>query len=119
MEAFLAGLLGDLPVDVEVQWYTPSSRSPSGTPIWHSLERAVSAAYPDGGLVPSLFTGGTDGRYFRYRGIPTYGFGVLSPKMPPATYWSLFHGHDERIDVESLRLSTNAWEQVAVDYLGR
>jgi hypothetical protein len=37
--------------------------------------------------------------------------------MSPQRYWSYFHGHDERIDTESLRLSTRAWEHVAVDYL--
>ena len=30
----------------------------------------------------------------------------------------MFHGDDERVDVESLRLSTEMWEAVAVDLLG-
>lgn len=116
-ELFLSQILADLPVDIAMVSLSQTTLSPPGTPIWHSLERAIQVAYPDGALVPSLFSGGTDGRYFRQRGIPTYGFGVLSRAMPPARYWSLFHGHDERIDLESLRLSTEAWERVAWDYL--
>ena len=30
----------------------------------------------------------------------------------------MFHGDDERVDVESLRLSTELWEAVADDLLG-
>lgn len=116
--AILSEALVGLPVTIESEFSSRTSMSPTDTPMWAVLERAVRAAYPDGGLVPSLFTGGTDGRYFRERGIPAYGFGVLSRAMPPARYWSYFHGHDERIDLESLRLSTEAWEHVAIDYLG-
>ena len=51
-------------------------------------------------------------------GVPVFGFGVLSAALDPATYWSRFHGDDERIDIESLALSTAAWEHVARDVCG-
>jgi len=54
----------------------------------------------------------------RALGVPAFGFGVLSAALDPATYWSRFHGDDERIDIESLRLSTAAWRDVALDFLG-
>jgi acetylornithine deacetylase/succinyl-diaminopimelate desuccinylase-like protein len=28
-----------------------------------------------------------------------------------------FHGHDERVDIESLRLTTELWERVIVDLM--
>ena len=68
-------------------------------------------------MLPTLFTGGTDGRHMRRAGVPTFGFGVLSAQLDPATYWSRFHGKDERIDLASLGLSTAAWEHVALDHL--
>ena len=83
-----------------------------------ALERAVQHAHPGGRLAPTLFTGGTDGRHLRALGVPAFGFGVLSAALDPATYWSRFHGDDERIDIESLRLSTAAWRHVALDFLG-
>jgi hypothetical protein len=33
-------------------------------------------------------------------------------------YGVMFHGDDERVDTESLRLSTEMWEAVATDLLG-
>ena len=75
-------------------------------------------AHPDGRIAPTLFTGATDGRHLRPLGVPVFGFGVLSAALDPATYWSRFHGDDERIDVESLALSTAAWEHVARDVCG-
>ena len=38
-------------------------------------------------------------------------------QITPEQYWSRFHGNDERIDVESLRLSADMWEQLARDFL--
>ena len=73
---------------------------------------------PAAGIAPTLFTGATDGRHLRALGVPAFGFGVLSAAVDPATYWSRFHGDDERIDIESLRLSTDAWQDVALDFLG-
>jgi di/tripeptidase len=35
-----------------------------------------------------------------------------------ATFGSRFHGHDERIDVDSLELATEFWVGIASDLLG-
>ena len=86
--------------------------------MWPALERAVQHAHPGGRIAPTLFTGATDGRHLRALGVPAFGFGVLSAALDPTTYWSRFHGDDERIDIESLRLSTDAWQHVALDFLG-
>ena len=74
----------------------------TSAPIWPALQRAVRRAHPDGRIAPTLFTGATDGRHLRPLGVPVFGFGVLSAALDPATYWSRFHGDDERIDIESL-----------------
>jgi acetylornithine deacetylase/succinyl-diaminopimelate desuccinylase-like protein len=117
VERFARRLLADLPVDVEVLFRTEPNRSPTAAPIWPALQRAVRRAHPDGTIAPTLFTGASDGRHLRQRGVPVFGFGVLSAALDPATYWSRFHGDDERIDLESLELSTAAWEHVARDVL--
>ena len=90
---------------------TPSS-SPTGTTVWNALVDAISVAYPGAEVLPSLVTGGTDARYFRKRGVPSYGAGLLSPHVPMAEFMSRFHGHNERIDVDSLRLTTQLWLDV-------
>ena len=74
-------------------------------------------AHPGGGLAPTLFTGGNVGRHMRAAAVPSFGFGVLSAALDPATYWSRFHGDDERIDLESLALSAAASGHAATDLL--
>ncbi len=118
VERFVVDLLADLPVSVDVVYRTEPSRSSTAGPVWPALQRAVRRAHPDGRIAPTLFTGATDGRHLRRLGVPVFGFGVLSAALDPATYWSRFHGDDERIDLKSLRLSTEAWEHVARDLLG-
>jgi acetylornithine deacetylase/succinyl-diaminopimelate desuccinylase-like protein len=118
VQRFLDDLLGDLPVTITILHRTEPTRSDRATPVWSSLERAVQHAHPGGRVAPTLFTGATDGRHLRALGVPAFGFGVLSAALDPTTYWSRFHGDDERIDIESLRLSTDAWRHVALDFLG-
>ena len=67
---------------------------------------------------PSLTTGGTDARFFRALGIPAYGMALYSRAMTMAQYSSMFHGNDERVDQESLRLTVELYEAVARDLLG-
>jgi acetylornithine deacetylase/succinyl-diaminopimelate desuccinylase-like protein len=72
---------------------------------------------PDSGLVPMIMAGATDNRYFRRAGAVGYGFGLFSERLHYEDYGVMFHGNDERVDVESLGLSTQLWEAVARDLL--
>ena len=89
----------------------PSSSAPN-TKMWEALTDAIHVAYPGAEVLPSMVTGGTDSRYFRQRGVPSYGAGLLSHDVPLADFLNRFHGHNERIDVESLRLTTKLWLDV-------
>jgi acetylornithine deacetylase/succinyl-diaminopimelate desuccinylase-like protein len=70
------------------------------------------------GLVPPMTAGGTDARFYRDKGAVAYGFGLFSPSVTAAVFANRFHGNDERVDVESLRLTTEMWIAVARDLLG-
>ena len=72
---------------------------------------------PGSGLVPFMTVGATDSRFFRRLGVTAYGFGLFSNHITFDDFSSMFHGDDERVDVESLRLSTELWEAVARDLL--
>ena len=52
------------------------------------------------------------------RRLTAYGFGLFSRNMTFEDYGSMFHGDDERVDQESLRLSTEMWHALAQDFLG-
>jgi hypothetical protein len=50
--------------------------------------------------------------------MTAYGFGLFSERLRYEDYAVMFHGDDERVDVDSLRLSTLMWEALAGDLLG-
>ena len=49
--------------------------------------------------------------------MKAYGYGLLSDRIPFSDFARMFHGDDERVDVESLRLSTELWLATAKDFL--
>lgn len=105
-------------VEIEVLIDDPASTSRVDTPLWDALGRAVAVPFPDARLNPQFIVGFTDARVFRELGAVSYGAGLLSPSIDSAEFGQRFHGHNERIDIESLRLTTELWERVVVDLLG-
>jgi acetylornithine deacetylase/succinyl-diaminopimelate desuccinylase-like protein len=117
--ALLADALGDLAGDVEIIGLTDdeSTSSPMDTPLWDALSRVTSVLHPGSGLIPFLTVGATDARFFRRQGITSYGFGLFSERLSFEDFSTMFHGDDERVDVDSLRLSTEMWGALAHDFL--
>lgn len=122
VNAMLKTALGDVADRVTIE--TPPNRRPGGslspfdTPLVAALSRVATALMPGSKIIPAMTTGGTDARFFRWRGIPSYGFGLHSTRIPHTEYPAMFHGNDERVDTESLRLSTLMWEALCRDFLG-
>ena len=96
----------------------PATSSPIDTPLWDSLTRVTGRLCEGSALVPTIMTGGTDNRFFRRAGAVGYGFGLFSRRIRFEDYAKMFHGHDERVDQESLDLSTQLWLALAEDLLG-
>lgn len=94
------------------------SASPVETPLWETLRRVTGALAPGSSVVPLLSTGATDARFFRRKGVTSYGYGLYSERISFAEFTAMFHGNDERVDQETLRLSVELWEAVAGDLLG-
>lgn len=105
-------------VEVEVTTEDPATTSPIDTPLWDTLQRATEKVAPGSVNVPFMTVGGTDARFFRRRGIPSYGYGLFSEKIGFDEFSAMFHGDNERVDVESLRLTTELWDAVARDMVG-
>lgn len=112
VDAMLTEALGDLaarvtivPGDVSRQ----ATASPEDTPLFELLGRRAAAVHPGTELLPWMTVGGTDAAFFRRRGVPSYGAGMFSADLTLETFQSRYHGHDERIDVASLALSTQLW----------
>jgi acetylornithine deacetylase/succinyl-diaminopimelate desuccinylase-like protein len=114
-DAYIRDALGDLADKVEIapEQGSEPTRSPIDNPLWDALRARTQVVYPGAELMPGLITGGTDARYFRQRGAIAYGAALLSPNVTFSSFGQRFHGNDERIDVESLGLSTEFWTGVA------
>jgi acetylornithine deacetylase/succinyl-diaminopimelate desuccinylase-like protein len=117
--AALEEALGDLAPSVEIVTLEAieSTASAIDTPLWDTLSRVTQQWYPGSETVPYLTVGSTDAKFFRECGAVSYGFGLFSRKMSFEDYGSMFHGDNERVDVESLALSTELWGRVARDLL--
>jgi acetylornithine deacetylase/succinyl-diaminopimelate desuccinylase-like protein len=122
VDVMLTEALGNLAGKVDVAPAVEpraATRSPRDTPLWDLLVRRAEAVHPGAEVLPFMLTGGTDAAFFRERGVPAYGAGMFSEKASLSEFQSRFHGHDERIDTESLGLSTQLWLDVAEGMLTR
>ena len=120
VDAHLRAALGDLHGQVEttVLMNDRSSISRTDTALWDAMQRAVARPFPASRLIPTLTVGFTDARVHRDLGAVAYGAGLMSPSLSPSEFGARFHGNDERIDVESLHLTTRFFHDVVVDLLG-
>ena len=112
VDAMLTEALGDLARRVTIvpgDVGRAASASTEDTPMFDLLRRRAAAVHPGSEVLPWMTVGGTDAAFFRRRGIPAYGAGMFSAQVPLGEFQSRFHGHDERIDLRSLGLSTHLW----------
>jgi len=118
VDTILNDLLGDLRDDVTISDASgmsnrESTTSPTDTPLWDAVSSATQVAFPGARLLPGLITGATDSPFYREKGAVAYGAGIYSPSVTMETFANRFHGHDERIDVDSLGLGVEFWTHIA------
>jgi len=96
----------------------PATSSPVDTPLWGAMEKVSGRFHPGAPLVPFFSVGATDARFFRRLGTTAYGYGMFSEKLSFEQFAIMFHGDDERVDVESLEMSASMFEHLAREFLG-
>lgn len=111
---------GDLWEDIEVvhEGSNPATSSPTNTPFWDALTKVTQRLIPGSTTVPFLVVGATDARFFRRKGVVSYGYGLMSERIPFGQFSRMFHGNDERVDQETLGLMTPLWEGAVREMLG-
>ncbi len=116
----LADALGDLRDAVEItgEGDNPATASPLDTPLWEAITGVTRRLVPGATPVPLMLVGATDARFFRRKGVVAYGYGLYSERIPFNEFVSMFHGNDERVDVESLDLMAQLWEGIARQFVG-
>jgi acetylornithine deacetylase/succinyl-diaminopimelate desuccinylase-like protein len=118
-EGFLAQLkrvIGANGVEYEVIHSAAPTESPLDTELYRLMEEAVRSEIPGALLVPSLFSGETDSRYFRMRGITAYGF---MPVIISEAELQTMHGTDERISLDNLEMGTRLLYRVLCEIAGK
>lgn len=76
----------------------PGSRSPIETELFSRFRSAIKEVYPNSIFTPGLLTGASDSRFFRRKGVTSYG---LLPIPLNRDDLSRIHGQDERINAKS------------------
>ena len=104
-------------VEITAEGDNPASESPTRTPLWDTLTKVTQKLVPGAETIPFLIVGATDARFFRRKGVTAYGYGLMSDRISFRDFAKMFHGNNERIDQESLRLSTELFEQTARAFL--
>jgi acetylornithine deacetylase/succinyl-diaminopimelate desuccinylase-like protein len=92
-----------------------SPASPIHSALFAAVRKAVDANYPGATLTSQMSSGGTDGRYFRIAGIPTYGVGSLVQVDPDD---DRAHGIDERVRLDSFMRELDFWDVLLKDIAG-
>ena len=105
----LAKVLGDdfERIRFEPQRSQPATSSKPGTELWEALVDAYESHTGSRLVVPAITPAATDARFFRERGVTAYGAGLFDESVGFTDFLSMFHGHDERISVESVAHTTN------------
>jgi acetylornithine deacetylase/succinyl-diaminopimelate desuccinylase-like protein len=119
IDHLLGEILGELAPDVQIESLVDdvSTRSTLHSPLWDALRSRIQHQFPNSEISPRQSPGATDARFFRQKGVVAYGAALFSPSVDIRAVGARFHGNDERIDVESLQLSTQFWYDLAGDLL--
>lgn len=104
-------------VEIDPTSAMEASASPVETPMWDTITKHTQRL-AGAETVPFIIVGATDARFFRKVGATCYGYGLFSEKISFGEFASMFHGDNERVDVESLGLTTELWSAVVKDFLG-
>src|SRR3954451_14591275 len=113
----LQQIVNDDGISFEVEWPDAApAMAPVENPLFQAIEQACKAHLPAALPVPTICVGGTDARFFRQLGIPSYG---LVPGMFTGEDMKGYHGIDERISLENLVLGTKIVYDLTLRAAGR
>ena len=94
-----------------------STISSVDNPLWEAISDSVQELEGHRNLLPSLMNVATDARFWRPKGTVAYGVGRFDDRMTFSEMLALFHGHDERVSVESVRRTTELYDHVLRRFL--
>lgn len=119
VDSFLFKAMGSARDDIEIepiQDFEPTL-SPMGSPLWDVIADSVEELEGHRRLLPMMMNVATDARFWRKRGTVAYGVGLYDDRMDFSEMLALFHGHDERVSVESVGRTTKLYQEILGRFL--
>jgi acetylornithine deacetylase/succinyl-diaminopimelate desuccinylase-like protein len=105
----LKTVIGDESIQIEPVLSFPPSSSPVDSELFRILNEMAKNHDPGAIVTTPLVVGFTDCHYFREKEIPCYGF--MPFKLMDKDY-ALFHGNDERLSVENVKLGSRLMYEI-------
>lgn len=120
VRAMLAHALGDLweRVEIVADSDSPATVSPSSGPVLDAIAKVSASLIPGARTIPSMLVAATDARHFRRIGADCYGVGLKSEQIPFEPFMAMFHGDDERVDLDTLDLQIEYFHRLAHELVG-
>lgn len=120
VDSFLYKAMGSARDDVDIEPIQDfeATQSPIGNPLWDAIADTVEEMEGHRRLLPAIMNVATDARFWRKRGTIAYGVGLFDDRMDFSEMLALFHGHDERVSVESVERTTALYDRVLARFLG-
>jgi acetylornithine deacetylase/succinyl-diaminopimelate desuccinylase-like protein len=107
--AFVKKQLDDDEIQIEFIMRGEGNTSDMHTQEYAAIEAALLEHYPGAIAAPYLMLGTTDSRFFREKGVVSYGF---CPAGIPAEHLKSIHGTDEKIGINSMRKGTEVYKDI-------
>ena len=100
--------------------FNPGNISEMRTPLVEIMESVVrNLRGPDMIMVPMVSPGATDSRFFRRAfGTNAYGFSIHDGSLGVGELMAMFHGTDERVPLETLKLTSKGYMEIVRKMLG-
>jgi len=76
-------------------------------PLWEAVAASFFDHTGSNRLQPVTIPATTDARFFRSRGAVAYGVGLYDDQLTFGEFLALFHGHNERVSIDSLHKTTD------------
>jgi acetylornithine deacetylase/succinyl-diaminopimelate desuccinylase-like protein len=102
-------LLADDQIKMEFIMKGEGNASTMDTESYLTIERELQRHYPGCVTAPYLMLGTTDSRFFREKGMLSYGF---CPTVVPNDHLKTVHGIDEKIAADSLAKGTEVYSDI-------
>jgi acetylornithine deacetylase/succinyl-diaminopimelate desuccinylase-like protein len=104
-------------LEIEPFNVTSPLESPSASELFDVIQQTLPAHDPEGTVLPTMSTGGTDAKHLVPLGMRVYGFGPQKDE-PEASLTKMAHADNERISVNNLLFGTQVLFDVVRRFCG-